>query len=149
MTGPGSGSNGSRLAGVPVMDSEPSVRPWKAPSAATTLVRDGLRARPWRRASLSAASLASVPSWQKKTRPSDPTSCRRRSARRIPGSWATRLLVCAIVATCFEHGLDDGRMGVAEAGHGDSCVEVEVFATVGVPDLGCPAPRVSAIGGTP
>ena len=40
------------------------VRPWKAPSAATTWVR------PVRRVSLNAASLASVPELVKKTLPS-------------------------------------------------------------------------------
>ena len=44
-----------RLAGWPVSASAPMVRPWKAPSAATTPVR------PVRRAILNAASLASAP----------------------------------------------------------------------------------------
>ena len=65
-TGPGSGSNGARLAGVPVTDSAPSVRPWNPPS-----VRHDLAARGpacCLRTILSAASLAVAPSWQRNTR---------------------------------------------------------------------------------
>ena len=52
---PGSGSNGSRYASLDVSASAPIVRPWKLPSAATTVVR------PVRRVALNAASLASAP----------------------------------------------------------------------------------------
>ena len=69
VTSPGSGSNGARYASFEVSASEPMVRPWKEPSAATRWVR------PVRRVSLKAASLASVPELVKKTRP----SCGRRA----------------------------------------------------------------------
>ena len=61
-TSPGSGANGSCLAGWPVSASEPIVRPWKAPWAATSFVR------PVSRVILKATSLASVPELQKNTR---------------------------------------------------------------------------------
>ena len=50
-----------------VSASEPMVRPWKEPSAATRWVR------PVRRVSLKAASLASVPELVKNTRPGLPS----------------------------------------------------------------------------
>ena len=64
------------------------VRPWKAPSAATTWVR------PVRRVSLNAASLASAPELVKKTLPGPPASERgasSRSASAICGSVAKKL----------------------------------------------------------
>ena len=57
-----SGANGSRYAGRWVSASAPVLRPWKDPSAATMPVR------PVRRASLIAASFASVPELHRKTR---------------------------------------------------------------------------------
>ena len=87
-----SGSNGVRLPSWPVIDSAPIVRPWKPPSAATTVPR------PVRRASLNAASFASVPELAKNTRPprvpAGSSSASSRSARRTVGSFMTRLLVC-------------------------------------------------------
>ena len=55
-----SGSNGARLAGWPVTESAPSVRPWKPPSSATT---PGLPVA--LRAYFSADSFASAPELQK------------------------------------------------------------------------------------
>ena len=69
------------------------MRPWKAPSAATT---DG---RPVRRTILKAASFASAPELAKKTRPSRPVRASSRSASRSDGSLATRLDVWPSVAT--------------------------------------------------
>ncbi len=64
VTSPGSGRNGSCLAGWAVSDSAPIVRPWKAPSTETRWVR------PVSRLILNAASLASAPEFEKNTRPS-------------------------------------------------------------------------------
>ncbi len=50
-----SGWNGSRMAGLPVSESDPIVRPWNALSSAMISVR------PVRRDSLIAASIASAP----------------------------------------------------------------------------------------
>jgi hypothetical protein len=70
------------------------VRPWNAPSAATTV------GRPVRRAILKAASFASAPLLAKNTRPSRPVNASSRSARRSDGSLATRFEVWPRVATC-------------------------------------------------
>ena len=83
-------------AALPVSASAPSVRPWKPSSAATTHVRRAGAGR----ASLSAASLASVPELQKNTRPpARPSRPSSRSASATPGSCTKRLEVCARVAT--------------------------------------------------
>ena len=75
-----SGLNGSRFAGWPVIDSAPIVRPWNAPSVAT------IRFRPVNRESLIAASLASAPELQKKTRALEsPTIDFKLAARSIAG----------------------------------------------------------------
>ncbi|KFC52450.1 hypothetical protein GY12_05060 [Micrococcus luteus] len=83
----------------------PIVRPWKARSSAITRVRrpDGSSA-PWRRASLNAASLASVPEFAKNTvEPAGaPASSSRRSARRICGSEVKRLDTWPSVAICSD-----------------------------------------------
>ena len=92
-----SGANGVRLPSWPVIDSAPIERPWKPPSPATTVPR------PVRRASLNAASFASVPELAKNTRPprvpAGSSSASSRSARRTVGSFMTRLLVCPSTAT--------------------------------------------------
>ena len=72
------------------------VRPWKLFSAATIAGREGPW---WRRTSLSAASLASVPELAKNTRPSLPSSRSSRSARATSVSCRNRLEVCAIART--------------------------------------------------
>ncbi len=77
-----SGAKGSCLEGWPVRESAPKVRPWKPSTRATTSVRPGPAAL---RASLSAASLASAPELQKKTRPPRERS-RIHSASAIIGS---------------------------------------------------------------
>ena len=59
------------------------VRPWKAPSKATSSVRP--EALPMRRANLMAASTLSVPEFVKKTRAGKATATRR-SASRLTGS---------------------------------------------------------------
>ena len=87
MTSPGNGRNGSCLPGWPVNASEPMVRPWKAPCAATILVR------PVSRLILNAASLASAPELQKKTLAGASSWATRASASAIPGSVAYRFEV--------------------------------------------------------
>ncbi len=73
------------------------VRPWKPFSATTMPVR------PVRRASLKAASFASAPELQKNTRASgSPNRAVSRSASRIAGSVAARLLVWPSVANCVD-----------------------------------------------
>jgi hypothetical protein len=70
------------------------VRPWKLPSVETTWVR------PVRRLSLNAASLASVPEFAKKTRPSTPSSDSSRSASVTCGSVAKKFDTCPSVDSC-------------------------------------------------
>ena len=95
VTSPGSGANGSCLDGWPVSASEPIVRPWKAPWAATSFVR------PVSRVILKATSLASVPELQKNTRaPSAPSSPTSASASAMPGSVAYRFDVWPSVLSC-------------------------------------------------
>ena len=78
--------------------SAPVVRPWKAPSAATMPVR------PVRRASLIAASSASVPLLQKKT--ADPSGAPARDSRRSASStWGTEVKkfdTCTSCPACFD-----------------------------------------------
>ncbi|PQM44914.1 hypothetical protein C1Y40_04918 [Mycobacterium talmoniae] len=88
MTSPGSGSNGARLSGWPVSASDPIVRPWKPPWAATIFVL------PVSRDILKATSLASVPELQKNTRAGAPRWSVSASANAIPGSVAYRFEVC-------------------------------------------------------
>ena len=80
ITWPGSGRNGSALAGWPVSDSAPMVRPWKPPLVETTWVR------PVSRDSLNAASFASAPELQSSTRPGRPASASNSSASATGGS---------------------------------------------------------------
>ena len=83
-----SGSNGSRYAGLWVSASAPVLRPWNAPSAAT------IRVRPVRRASLTAASTASVPELAKKT--AEPGGAAATSSSRSASS------TCAVVVKKLE-----------------------------------------------
>ncbi|SHU71775.1 Uncharacterised protein [Mycobacteroides abscessus subsp. abscessus] len=75
--------------------SDPMVRPWKAPSAATTLVR------PVRRVSLKAASLASVPELQRKTLPGTPSRATSASESSMAGPVAYRFDVWPRVESCW------------------------------------------------
>src|SRR5579875_3727930 len=131
------GPNGSRIEALPVIASDPMVRPWNPPSAATITGRDG----PWRRrTSLSAASLASVPVLAKNTRPS------ARLPRRQPLGEGDLALVQEQVravrqGTCLaRHGLGQGRVTVAERADRDAGDEVQVPAAVRVPDEAALAP---------
>ena len=65
-----SGANGACLLSCAVADSAPNVRPWKPPTTLT--ISPPAFAR---RASFSAASLASAPELQKKTRPPRAPRC--------------------------------------------------------------------------
>jgi hypothetical protein len=77
-----SGTNGARYAACPVTESAPNVRPWKPSSSATTSERPGFLSR----ANFSAASFASVPLLQKKTR-ERPEAFVRRSASIPCAGW--------------------------------------------------------------
>ena len=85
-TPPGSGSNASRMCGLPVRASEPIVRPWNPSTSASTRVR----APPelLSRASLNAASFASAPELPNQALPWSPAPARRvmRSASSSAGS---------------------------------------------------------------
>ncbi len=72
------------------------VRPWKAPSVATTPVL------PVSRPILNAASLASAPELAKNTRPGRPKSWSSRSASATGGSAMKRLETWPRLATCRE-----------------------------------------------
>jgi hypothetical protein len=87
-TPPGSGANASALPGCPVSARAPMVRPWNDPTAVTT------SGRPVSRLILNAASLASAPELQKKTRPGRPARSSRRSASSSPGSCIARFETC-------------------------------------------------------
>ena len=121
VTSPGSGRNGSALAGWPVSASAPIVRPWKPPSVATTWVR------PVSRDSLNAASFASAPELQKNTRPGRPARASSSSAS------ADRRLGDVEVGDVAERGdlLGDGRhhgrVGVAERVDRDAAEQVDVL----------------------
>ena len=79
-TPPTRGPNGARYFGCPVADSAKAVRPWNEPSRATIPVAPSPFSRRARaRASFSAASTASEPLLQKKTR-GRPKSAARRAA---------------------------------------------------------------------
>ena len=106
------------------------VRPWKEPSAATRWVR------PVRRVSLNAASLASVPELVKKTRPSAPTSARRRSASSTCGWVVKKLETWPSVVELLGDGGDERRVGMTECVDGDAAEEVDVLLAVDVPDVG-------------
>ena len=106
------------------------VRPWKAPSVATTWVRPVLRV------SLNAASLASAPELAKKTLPGCPEQVEEalgkadlRLGREEVGDVAQGLHLGG-------DRLDQGRVGVAEGVHGDAAEQVEVLLAGVVPD-GC------------
>ena len=95
----GIGSNGARLSGWPVMARAPMVRPWKPWLVAM------IRRRPVMRASLNAASLASVPELQNITRVSSapqPVSSMSFSASFRGGSEAKMLDTWPNSATCFD-----------------------------------------------
>jgi hypothetical protein len=94
VTSPGRGSKGARYASFDVSASEPMVRPWNEPSAATRCVR------PVRRVSLKAASLASVPELVKNTRPSAPTSDSSRSASSTWGALVKKFETWPSVVSC-------------------------------------------------
>ena len=89
-----SGSNGARLAGCPVAESAPEVRPWKPPSRATTPAFPVAL-----RAYFSAASTASAPELQKNAcaPPKRAESC---EASRSAGSVRYRFEACQRRSSC-------------------------------------------------
>ena len=112
------------------------VRPWKAPSVATTWVR------PVRRVSLSAASLASAPELVKKTLPRAgerrSERSRSRSASATCGLGGEEVGDVAQRLQLVGHRLDQRRVGVAERVDGDAAEQVEVLLARVVPDVGDP-----------
>ena len=126
--------------GWPVSASAPIVRPWKAPSAVTT------SGRPVSRLILNAASLASAPELQKKTRPGRPARSSSRSASATPGSCIARLETCpsfcawaVIASTTF--GCAWPRIVVAMP------PSRSVYSRPSTSQTVAPAPRSSATGG--
>ena len=132
-----SGPKPSRYFGV--IESEPRVRPWNAFSNATTRTRSFWPTpKKWWRASLSIASLASVPELQKKAR-SKPV--RRHSS-------SARLDVRFVVEPVGDvhqrrrlvgDGAHERRVRVPDDAHGDAGAEVEHAATLGVEELAAAA----------
>ena len=131
-TPPGSGSNGSRYAALWVSASAPIERPWNEPSSAR-IARCGRV----RRASLNAASLASVPELVRKTR--EPAGApdereqplRERDLRRAGEEVGD-------VPERAQLGADRGRerrVRVPERVDRDAAEQVEVAVAVGVPDV--------------
>ena len=116
------------------------VRPWKDPSAVTT------SGRPVSRLILNAASLASAPELQKKTRPGRPARSSSRSASSSPGSCMARLETCPSFAAWRGDRLDDLRVRVAE-----DVVAMppsrSMYSRPSTSQTVAPAPRTSATGG--
>ena len=112
------------------------LRPWKAPSAATMPVR------PVRRASLMAASSASVPELQKKT--AEPVGRVRRasssrSASSTCGIEVKKFDTCTSWPACLETAATSAGWLWPERVDRDAADEVEVAAAVDVPDPGAVA----------
>ena len=117
------------------------VRPWKAPSAATMWVR------PVRRVSLNAASLASVPELEKKTRPSvdldgaGPSS--RSSSFSASSTWGRlvkKFEMWPSVRELVVDGVDQRGVVVAERVDGDAAEQVDVLVCRPRPRRGRPRP---------
>ena len=107
------------------------VRPWKPSSAATITGRDGPW---WRRTSLSAASLASVPELVKNTRPSA-----AEQGEQALGQGDLALVQEQVGGVrdglhLAGHRPGDRRVSVAERADRDAGDEVGVLLAVGVPD---------------
>ena len=145
----GIGWNGSCFVGWPVAASVASVRPWKLPSALTTVWRPR---PPCLRASLMAHSFASAPELVKKICPSWPVASSSSSLTAIAACGGDRVgeEVGHVQQRCGLVGdrLGDHRVGVTERHHGDPGEEVEVALAVRVPQLGA-APRSNMIAGAP
>ena len=114
--------------------SAPIVRPWKAFCAAT------MCGRPVRRAILNAVSFASAPELQNSTRESGASSspCSRSASceHRLVDEEVGHVPELRDLA---RHGVDDGRVRVAQRVHRDAGDQVQVAAAVDVPDLGAAA----------
>jgi hypothetical protein len=111
-----------------------SVRPWNALIAATTRIFAApYRSCAYRRASLSAASLASAPELQKNTRSAKVASI---EALREPQRWLVREPVRDVpdLPGLLRQRTDERRMAVAERGDGHAAREVDVHPAVLVPD---------------
>jgi hypothetical protein len=116
------------------------VRPWNEPRAVTT------SGRPVSRLILNAASFASVPELQKKTRPGRPASSSSRSASSTPGSCIARLetwprVAAWAVTASTTFGCAWPRIVVAMP------PSRSVYCTPSTSQTVAPAPRASATGG--
>ena len=134
-TPPGSGSNGARYASLAVSAKAPMVRPWKAPSRAMILVRV-FRGVEFRRASLNAASLASVPELAKNTL--EPAGAllsveQLLGQRDLRGAGEEVGDVAQRGQLAGDHRGHE-RVGVAHGVHCDAAEQVQVFLAVRVPD---------------
>ena len=116
------------------------VRPWKAPSVATTWVRPVLRV------SLNAASLASAPELAKKTLPGDPSSDEEALGEAHLRLGGEEVRDVAQGLHLVGDRLDQRRVGVAEGVHGDAAEEVEVLLAVVVPHGRALAPGEHQLG---
>ena len=104
--------------------------------------------RPVSRPILKAASLASAPELQKKTRPSRPKQLEQPLGERDGRLGDEEVGDVAEGGDLAADGLDDGRVGVAERVDRDAADEVEVLVAVGVPDR-APSPRTRGSRGVP
>ena len=108
------------------------VRPWKPWSAATMT---GAALPCLRRTTLSAASLASVPELQKKTRASACEEAEQLLGEQHAGLVDEEVAGVRDLADLVGDRRDDGGVRVAERGDRDARDQVEVAVAVGVPDL--------------
>ena len=123
-----------------VSDRLPSERPWNAPKKAIAFGRPV-----WWRASLSAASTASVPELERKTRAGH--RCQGGEPLAEVGVDRQVEVARAVVQDVVDLGVDGGddrRMGVAGGGDGDAGVEVEEPVAVDVLDDAAPRPRTTS-----
>ncbi len=119
------------------------VRPWKAPWAATSLVR------PVSRVSLKATSLASAPELQKNTRAGTPRWSDESLGERDTGFGGVQVGDVTQGVELRGDGLDDRRVPVAEDVDRDAAQQIEVLAAVDVGHHSTVAGLASASGGVP
>ena len=141
----GSGSNGARIASLPVSASAPIERPWNEPSSATILVRPVLRAI------LKTASMASVPLV------GEEDARAGRSVGQLRESLRERnlRLRCEEVGRLRERcrlardRLHPTGVRVAKRSHGDAAKQVKVAVAVRVPHVGALAASEHALRASP
>ncbi len=132
------GSKGSRYFSLWVVATEPMVRPWKSCSRARNFVpmlRPVERSMPaWARASLRAASQASVPLLHRKTRSRPLISVRAEGE--FGGVFVEEEIRGVDEASALTvDRFFDGGMGVAERGDADAAEEIEVVVAILVAEV--------------